>query len=292
MSASEYATPAPAEVATIEDLKTAVEFFDGLRAYLNDTLLFRGHTDITWPIVPSIFRQQKPVIAHESDIIRELISLYPNEFTGDATMFDRLVRMQHFGLPTRLMDQTRDPLVALYFAVEEGDNNTSDGSVIITNVPPDRRKYFDSDSVSCLANLSNLSEQERVTIENTTATTISDLHRIQAVDRLFQFIRVEKPHFMPRIRKEDLFKPYYVVPKMNNARIIAQSGAFIIFGLSWKKGPKYKRGITAECIRIPARSKRGIRDSLERLGYDDSSLFPEIERASRQVVKRFAKLGP
>ncbi len=49
--------------------------------------------------------------------------------------------------------------------------------------------------------------------------------------RLHQFIRAEKPYFLPIIDPIDLFKPYYVHPKMSNRRILSQAGGFIIYGL-------------------------------------------------------------
>ncbi|WP_163555038.1 FRG domain-containing protein, partial [Klebsiella pneumoniae] len=71
-------------------------------------------------------------------------------FSSDHSMFDRLVRMQHFGLPTRLMDVSRNPLVALYFATDPGTGAQTDGMVTAFAIPEGREKYFDSDSVSCL----------------------------------------------------------------------------------------------------------------------------------------------
>ncbi|MBW4236742.1 FRG domain-containing protein [Enterobacter roggenkampii] len=47
--------------------------------------------------------------ASEDLAVRDIVSLHPNEFSSDKTMFDRLVRMQHFGLPTRLLDVTSNP---------------------------------------------------------------------------------------------------------------------------------------------------------------------------------------
>ncbi|WP_188063774.1 FRG domain-containing protein [Sphingobium sp. KCTC 72723] len=289
MAASEYAAPRPNIVAEINSINDAIEYFDKLKSRKYPLNVFRGHANIDWDVVPSIFRDDMNVLEHESKVIRDLIASYPSEFDQDKSMFDHLVRMQHFGLRTCLMDVSRNPLAALYFAVEDGECNSDDGSVLVSEVPEERIKYYDSDSISCISNLANLSNEEKTTIENTSARTIKELHQLNSIDRLYQFIRSEKPEFRPRIKKEDLFKPYFVYPKMNNKRIVAQSGAFIIFGLNRSKGPDYKKGITVQMAAIPSRSKSKIRDSLKRLGYDDSTLFPDIERSAKQIMKNYAQ---
>jgi hypothetical protein len=279
------------EIGSALSIEEAVTFFDGLARPADKFMVFRGHADTSWYSVPSLFRTDPDISGDESQLVRELVSRYPHEFTSDVSMFDRLVRMQHFGLPTRMLDVTRNPLVALYFAVVDGEYDGKDGAVVITTGSvEDRRKYFDSDAVSCVANLANLTASERRSIEASAATTIKDFNKLAAVDRLYQFIRSEKPYFRKVIKKIDLFRPYFVIPKMNNRRLIAQSGAFIIHGLDQASGPSYTRTITNTKLTIPATAKGRIRRSLHQLGYDDSTLFPEIDRASRQLVRHFSDL--
>lgn len=285
---SKFAAPKPQSVAVIKTLTEAIDFIKEKTDFDPDLTVFRGHERKSWDFCPSLFRQNLNVRENESNIIRELIALYPHEFSNDHSMFDKLVRMQHFDLPTRLLDVSTDPLSALFFALRDIGNDDADGELIVIKIPQDRKKYFDSDAVSCISNLSNLSNSERKVIENTSASTISDLIKINAVDRLIQFIRVEKPHFQPRIKKEDLFKPYYVVPKMSNPRIISQRGGFIIFGLNFNNGPKYKKGISALSATIPASAKPNLRSELHKIGYREDFMFPEIQSASREIVKRFS----
>ena len=279
--------PDPTAKDTVASLSEALEFFhkEKLASDADSLVLYRGHGDADWRITPSIFRQDPQIERFEDKLTRELISLFPNEFASDQSMFDRLVRMQHFGLPTRLLDASRNPLVSLYFACS--DEPDKDGAVIIFDSPNERAKFYDSDTVSCLANLSNLSSVEKLSIGDSSANSIPELAKLHAVDRLVQFIRVEKPHFAARIKKLDLFRPVSVVPKMSNARLNAQFGAFVLFGLDRSEGVRYSKTSTVSKVIVPAALKASILDRLSSIGISGSTLFPEIDKASKQIVKTY-----
>lgn len=251
---------------------------------------FRGQRNATWAVEPGILRAPQKLLAHEKQAVRDLLSIHPQEFQSDGSMFDRLVRMQHYGLPTRLLDVTGNPLVALYFATEpyRSKLSTIDGKVIVLSVPDTRTKYFDSDAVSCVANLSNLSNDEKKAIIDSKASSMADFNATPAVDRLLQFVRVEKPYFREEIVRLDLFRPFYVIPKMSNRRIIAQSGAFIIYGLPPTKTMIFRRDISVNSIIVPQDAKGPIRAELESLGINESTLFPEIDRAASYIARRYS----
>ncbi|WXR57317.1 hypothetical protein WHU24_07125 [Escherichia coli] len=67
---------------------------------------------------------------------------------------------------------TINPLVALWFATEDNEdkvylpngrvrNKKMDGKVFIYFVPDNRKRYYDSDTVTCLSNLSNLKKNQK-----------------------------------------------------------------------------------------------------------------------------------
>jgi hypothetical protein len=260
---------------------------------------YRGQRDSAWPKVAGIFRPAlKELLNNEKRAVRDLISVQPHEFASDETMFDKLVRMQHFGLPTRLLDVSLNALVALYFATDPGPDPSkpSDGMVTAFAIPPEREKYYDSDSVSCLANLANMTSEEKAEIyrlRESLKGDISDNRNIKkfnengVIRRLHQFIRSEKPYFLPIINPIDLFKPYYVHPKMSNRRILAQSGAFILYGIDPPKKMYFPNSIDETTFIVPQIEKGGIRLALERLGINESTLFPEIDKAAARIKNRY-----
>ncbi|MCB2086583.1 MAG: FRG domain-containing protein [Sphingomonadaceae bacterium] len=269
----------------VSNFESALKAFDKLSREAWTNVTFRGHADASWGVEPSLFRQKPNVAEFESEMIRELISLFPQDFLTDHSMFDRLVRMQHYGLPTRLLDVTRNPLVALFFAVWEEKYDDSDGAVLAFVASDDRCKFYDSDVVSCMANLANLKQDERDTLETTTASTIADLRELQPTGRLIQFIKAEKPYFESRIKKVDLFRPVVVTAKRANQRMSAQSGSFILYGLDAGKSPSYKKSIRTEKVVILKRAKAEIRRRLGSLGIEASTLFPEIDKATGRILE-------
>ena len=63
-------------------------------------MIYRGHSDIDWLLIPSAFRNSNH-IKNERLYLRILRQL-PNE-TDNLDYFDVLVKAQHYGIPTRLL---------------------------------------------------------------------------------------------------------------------------------------------------------------------------------------------
>ena len=281
--------------------QTLTGFIEAFAQYLSDSKYlkcFRGQRDASWPIVAGIFRPEfKELLENEKRAVRDLISVHPSEFATDETMFDKLVRMQHFGLPTRLLDVSRNALVALYFATDPGPHGKkpSNGMVTAFAIPPQREKYFDSDSVSCIANLANMTSEEKDEIYRLKESLIKlpedeqimKFNDDDAMKRLHQFIRSEKSYFLPIINPIDLLQPYYVHPKMSNRRILAQSGAFILYGLDPFKELFFPYEIEETSFLVPQRAKKPIRKALANLGINESTLFPEIDKAAARIKNQY-----
>lgn len=258
----------------------------------NKLVSYRGHPNSAFLLRPSIFRSPG-MREKEHILLRELIAAHPEDFTADASALELLVRMQHYSLPTRLLDVTLNPLVALYFAAESAKKRVIDrrtgkrtsveaaGEVITFSIASRRVRYFDSDTVSILANLARLDSALKKKID--TSREQDDFNEDLPIRRLIHFIRQEQS-FEPEIVPDDLDKILLVKPKQNNRRINAQSGAFFVFGLTQELEETNPFGVTLNRITVEAGAKKTIRDDLDKLGVNEKTLFPEIERAARYIA--------
>lgn len=264
---------------TIASLEGYVRKIRNVQAVGNEVLIYRGHSNRReYKLIPSLLREDKYRDA-EHTILRELVATHPVEFEADRTTLEQLVRVQHYSLPTRLLDVTWNPLVGLYFAVKSGDGPPAE--VVVFRVKKKLVKFYDSDTASCIANLAHLSTEEKINIDFDLAR--NEFNVQTPIDRLIQFIRVEKPHFRSGIDPEHLRSVIVVKPKLNNKRIIAQSGAFLLSGLSVDLEGAPPDGIAIERININGNKKSIIRDELDRMAVNDSTMFPEIEKAALYI---------
>jgi len=246
---------------------------------------FRGHEDSSFELTPSLLRKSPEgawqFMPSEERLCKELLIAHYDEFQGDHYCFDRLVRMQHYGLPTRLLDISGNPLVALFFACS--DAKASEGEVIVFRVSSDRVKYYDSDTVSCLANLSNLTYAQKNDIN--LGMDIGEFNATEVAQKLLHHIKSEKGFFEARIIPDDLGSIICVKAKRTNTRIRSQAGAFLLFGHEAVLAEAGQEGI--EIARIAITNKQEILRQLDSININATTVYPSIDQTAVHLKARY-----
>jgi hypothetical protein len=295
-AADELPEPEPAEARA-----------DSVEAFVREVLrpdagggwesFYRGHSSAArYRLVPAVMRRDEQGnylhLDEEHRLYREMLVANPGDFQADTHTLDRLVRMQHYSLPTRLLDITSNPLIALYFACREGGERREGGAVlpeepgevIALGVQRDRIKYFDSDTAACLANLAKLPRAERDELDFQLPE--GEFNEQKSAQRLLHFVMEEKPFFEPRLRPSDLRSVICVKGKRSNDRIAFQAGAFLLFG----HDAVLDEGGTPEIRvrRIAVSGKARLLRELDLLGINERTVFPYIESSARYIAAKFA----
>lgn len=276
---------------------TATSFLSHIfsRAPANAIRCYRGQSASHWELKPSVMRGLRPNA--ENEIFSELMVEAPAEFSSDRSMFDKLVRAQHYSLPTRLLDVSLNPLVGLYFACNEEQHHDTEGVVQIFDFDRNRVKFADSDAVSLICNLARLSdcEQQEIVHSFRDVARWTEAEKVKfrdgkAMKRLTQFVRVEKPYFLDEADPRDLFRYFFVHPMKNNRRVVAQSGGFIAAGLLEYKSPGTGASFTKREVRIPANAKKDILKELDALNINSRTMFPEIEFVAKYIKAKWIEV--
>lgn len=292
-------------LSAISDLRKAIKHDEG-----DDTdtkhFFFRGQASNMWDITPGIFRNN--MLSHEAELIRSAFVRNPADFRILSTDFERLTKLQHYGLPTRLLDVTQNPLVALYFACQPNQEvkETEDGQILlpptdgIVSYKRDYCKGYDDLEVRVISRLAN-------------REMYGDLNLDQFLSEL-QENYIYSPKAADECRKSNykslisiIQSNYFVMSNLNNERLIRQSGAFLLCGQyniilnTANTGKsliqKASGGVSSEfeenIFRIPAEQKESILEELDFYNINEGALFPELEHQMMYIKKlQSSKVSP
>jgi len=112
----------------INQLSDLIKFLENLEDPEN--FLFRGQTKVSWPLLPKIARIMGGdcSLKEEIEIFKTFIKhSHPLMNTQPENSLSWMAVAQHHGLPTRLLDWSLNPLVALWYSVNERPTDMDDG---------------------------------------------------------------------------------------------------------------------------------------------------------------------
>jgi hypothetical protein len=242
-----------------EELRFALETLGKSNAEKNK-LYYRGQAYSNWLLNPSIARTKK-LLSNENDLFHKILALKPNDFKNDKTDYERLITMQHYGLPTRLLDVTRNPLIALYFACSNLERKMEDGLVYI----------FEENKKNVFLNPDDLKVKDLTNIVKTELSNIVTSEKEYLNDN----------HFIRGIAK--------------NKRIDNQSGDFIFVGIDKKdsdpkkhlKANKNVEELVSKYLILDYDVKKLILDDLEVMNIHAGSVYPELNGMTNYLLHKY-----
>ncbi|MGM9541056.1 FRG domain-containing protein [Anaerovibrio sp.] len=271
------------KVNFISSINQYVDFLGQIRKK-EGKLFFRGHSKVSYNLKPSLFRKEEWLL-NERKMYLELMAKCPLEFERLESHVEKLAKMQHYGLPTRLLDVTQNPLVALYFACES--QHSYYGEIIVFSQSLDSVKYFQSDTVAMLASLPLFTKDEQMQFYHSSLGTSSNENDFKAkIERLVHEVRMERPGFKSEIRAEDIRDAVVCIPARKNRRIDNQEGAFIVCGLLEETyGDKKYNTLSNLRLKLDNNkiticiiyNKADLLNELESLGINKAKIYPEID---------------
>lgn len=257
---------------TITSLSEYVELIATLRSSTADSLLWlRGCTDFkNHSLQPSLCRHpSRRSVAERSKLEEELLTYFRQRGVPFGTPplpgdWEPLFYMQHYRIPTRLLDWSESPFVALYFAVLKAKQ-----------AGRGRRKD------ACVWALDPVSWNRHALSDISYNGGVLSVNDEGLKGHVFQ-----KGYVNLRAHPVALYGTH------NSSRIVAQRGVFVVFGQNSAsmESACVTQNFPNDClvkIKIPGAVLPAVQDSLRSSGMTASVVFPDLEGFAREVNQHF-----
>lgn len=236
-------------VCEANDLPRLIEIARSVETMFDSQLWYRGHGNVDWQLIPSAHRRHPVLEKQALQLFRHRAPSFSDSCPAHDDYVGWLPLMQHYRLPTRLLDWTESLLVAAYFAVAAEDQKT--------------------DGVVWMLSPGSLN-----------ATSIGDVLPFLSDDRVrpIVFEAFGKP-----IKGEAAECVATLAPR-TDLRMLAQLGNFSIHRNQSPLNEHPQASDFLAKVVIPQTAKAAFARDLSIAGIRRSSLFPDLENLARELT--------
>ena len=246
----------------------------GAQSRFASPLWYRGCAKKSYTLSPSLFRREYSPPDDWMQVEKNMMAWFrqrgmPFHDRALSNDWECLFFMQHYRIPTRLLDWSENPYVALYFALRTArDDQLRSGESVIGEDP-------------CVWILEPSTWNARV------------LQHISFQGRPLsphdQEIKSLSPNTDPGLFNAE---PVALFGTHNSNRIVAQRGVFTIFGKSQEPMERLheRSQFPHDCLKrivFPATEVSGLLKSLYTFGMSESMVFPDLEGLALEVRRHF-----
>ena len=223
---------------------------------------FRGRNDAEEELVTSLQRLGGDARTLERHLLRNFRRYAPSEAAAFDSSWNWLALGQHHGLPTRLLDWTHSPLVALHFVTSDARQLDRDGVVWMV----DYVRAHDENPAPLRAELDDASMN--VFTAESLGRVASGLRELEELGGDFAL---------------------FLEPPALNERIVNQYALFSLMSHADRRLDEWldQRPQLARRVVVPAGLKGEVRDKLDQANVTERVLFPGLDGLSRWLTRYY-----
>lgn len=213
-------------------------------------LWYRGHSDVSWKLIPSLCREvdwEKK----EKVLFTEFNKTASRLFEKRSSDWEILFDMQHYWIPTRLLDWSTVMGVAIAFILYGDYSDLSDSALYVL------------DPIA----LNRLSGKDEIVL-------------IPEDIKKFDYKSIYWDHQPVKIEK-----PIAIRPNQQSDRIRAQKGVFTVHGVV-DSGFEISATNCFRKIILPSEAKLAAREFLKWANLDEYTIYPDIVGMARHITHK------
>jgi len=251
-------------IKLLEKVQDYVDAIDYLQeSFSTRTLWYRGISHTKYKLIPKVYRDR--LWEYHEDYESWIFVDFTNKarsFIANHNSYNEwqwYFTMQHYGLPTRLLDWTEASLVALYFAVRNPENTYIPSVYIFDPI------WFDE--------FQNNKKSGDGVVYNTDEKDISEDHK-KLLSSYFE-LNEDCPCF-----------PICIQPPFIDKRIYSQKSVFTMHGQyinPFNTITRKNKSFRIAKLRFSTRSAINIKDQLHGMGITEGGLFPDLEGLAKDL---------